>query len=453
MTDPAAHRDPSDDAPLRVGYLLRMYPRFSQTFVVNEILELERQRVEVCIASLRKPSDGRFHESISRVKAEVDYIPEFLVESPAKFIKAHWAFGRRQPVRYARALGSMLRFAGANRTDFQQAAMVLRWARKHKLQHVHVHFGTHEATVAYLASMFGRLSYSQTLHAFDIHRADVDRALLARKINNSRFTVTVSDFNRKFLIEHIGDAASNKVRLNYNGIDLQTFRPNGALRRPYSIVSVGRLIEKKGLIHLIRAVRMLRDRDLPVTCTIVGDGREQDRLKAEIKKLKLREAITLAGSLSQDDVREMLMRSSCFALPCVAASDGNIDALPTVLLEALACGCPCVSTTLSGVPEIIEHELSGLLVPPGDETALAAALERILESSALSQTLAEGGRRRAEVLFDVRQNVGRLKNWFQDAILQRSEGTGRRSAGAPGPTRCAGGRDSAEGGRVQVVER
>ena len=116
-------------APLRVGYLLRMYPRFSQTFVVNEILELERQGVEVCIASLKKPTDGQFHESISRVQADVDYIPEYLVESPSKIIRAHWALGRREPVRYARAIGTTLRFAGANHTDFQQAAMQLRSRR------------------------------------------------------------------------------------------------------------------------------------------------------------------------------------------------------------------------------------------------------------------------------------------------------------------------------------
>ncbi|MCH8923393.1 MAG: glycosyltransferase family 4 protein [Planctomycetes bacterium] len=407
----------SSTAPaVRVGYLLRMYPRFSQTFVVNEILELERQSVEVSIASLKKPSDGRFHESISRVQASVDYIPEHLVESPAKTLRSHWAVGRRQPLGYARALGTTLRFAGTNHTDFRQAAMVLRWAHKRKIKHIHVHFGTHEASVAYLACLIGGLSYSQTLHAFDIFRDDVDRRLLARKINASRFTVTVSEFNRRYLVKRIPGVDPAKVRVNYNGIDLEAFSPNGAARTPHSIVSIGRLIEKKGFIHLIRAVRRLRDRGVAATCTIVGDGRDKDKLKREIKALKLRGAITLAGSLNQDQVRDLLKRSACLALPCVEAADGNVDALPTVLLEGLACGCPCISTKVSGVPEIIENEISGLLVAPSDDAALSDALARVLQSPELHRNLATGGRRRAEQLFDVRQNVARMKGWFADVL-------------------------------------
>ena len=401
---------------VHMGYLLRMYPRFSQTFVVNEILELERQGVEVSIASLKKPSDGRFHESISRVQAPVEYIPEHIVESLAKTLRSHWTAGRRQPLRYARALGTTLRSAGANHTDFRQAAMVLRWAWKRRIKHIHVHFGTHEASVAYLAWRIGGLSYSQTLHAFDIFRDDVDRRLLARKINASRFTVTVSEFNRRYLVSQIPGVDPDKVRVNYNGIDLETFSPNGVARTPYSIVSIGRLIEKKGFVHLIRAVRRLRDRGVEATCTIVGDGRDKDKLKKEIKALKLRGAITLAGSLNQDQVRGLLTRSACLALPCVEAADGNVDALPTVLLEGLACGCPCISTKVSGVPEIIENEASGLLVAPADDGALSDALARVLQSPELHRNLAAGGRRRAEQLFDVRQNVARMKDWFADVL-------------------------------------
>jgi glycosyltransferase involved in cell wall biosynthesis len=181
-------------------------------------------------------------------------------------------------------------------------------------------------------------------------------------------------------------------------------------------VSIGRLIEKKGFIHLIRAVRQLRDRGVEATCTIVGDGRDKEKLKKEIKTLKLRGAITLAGSLNQDQVRGLLRRSACLALPCVEAADGNVDALPTVLLEGLASGCPCISTKVSGVPEIIKHEASGLLVAPSDDAALTDALARVLESPELHQSLAAGGRRRAEQLFDVRQNVGRMKGWFADVL-------------------------------------
>lgn len=416
MSKPQCATSPATSAALRIGYVLRMYPRFSQTFVVNEILELERQGVEVHIASLKKPTDGRFQESLSRVRAEVDYIPEWWMESITKTIRAHWSEVSARPAGYFRAIAAALRHRGASLTDLRQAALVLRWARKRRLGHVHVHFGTNEASVAYLAHLMGGLSYSLTLHAFDIFRDNVDRVLLARKINASRFTVTVSEYNRAFMVRELPGVRAEKILVNYNGIDLESFSPTGAARTPLTIATVGRLIEKKGFIHLVRAVGALRDGGLPVRCTIVGDGPQEELLKSEIKRLKLRDSVTLAGALSQDQVRDLLSRSACFALPCVQAADGNVDALPTVLLEAMGCGCPCVSTQLSGVPEILEDGRSGLLAPAGDEGALAKALRRVLESTELARGLADEGRRRAEALFDVRRNVARMRGWFYDAV-------------------------------------
>ncbi len=415
----------------RVGYMLRMYPRFTQTFVVNEILELERQGVDVRILSLRKPTDGRFHESLSRVRAQAEYLPEFLVEARSKILNAHWQQFRSRKRQYLRAATETYRHAGADSTDFQQAAMALRWAKKNKLKHVHVHFGTHEATVAYLAHLMGGLSYSLTLHAFDIFRSNVDRPLLARKINASQFIVTVSEYNRAFMLENLPGVDPDKIRVNYNGIDLESFAVGDAPRRPYSVLGVGRLIEKKGYIDLVRAMARLRDMNLPVSCTIVGDGPQTAMLQGEIDRLKLTDSVTLAGARSQDFVREALQQAACFVLPCVHAADGNVDALPTVLLEAMASGCPCVSTRVSGVPEIIEHDSSGMLVEPSDDAALADAMAAILSDADTATAFSDAGRRRAELVFDIRNNVGRMKSWFAEVIAHHKSRTrkdGRRKA-------------------------
>ncbi len=432
----------SDHSELvRVGYMLRMYPRFTQTFVVNEILELEQQDVDVSILSLKKPTDGRFHESISRVRAKAEYAPEYLVESPGKTLRHHLSTFRRAPGAYAGAFARTFRSAGTDMTDFMQAAGVLRWVKKRRLKHVHIHFGTHEASVAYLASLMGGLSYSLTLHAFDIFRDNVDRRLLARKINASRFTVTVSEYNRRFMVENLPGVDGDKIRVNYNGIDLERFRCNGAERKPYSIVGVGRLIEKKGFIDLVRAVGRLRDRGMEIDCSIVGDGPLKDELKREIKSLNLKRSVKLVGPLSQADVRDLMARSMCMALPCIHAEDGNVDALPTVLLEAMASGCPCVSTRVSGVPEIIEDGRTGFLVPPLDDAALADAIARLLEPGVLHGEFADSGRARAEEVFDVRRNVGRMKAWF-------GEVTGSGASGVRSATDAASG---VEGSRLSAM--
>jgi len=398
--------------PERIGYLLRMYPRFSQTFIVNEILELQRQGCSVSLASLRKPSDGLFHESVSRVRGKVDYLPETILSDFSKVCRAGWASFKKRPTDYLRATGCALRNVAISSIDFAQAAMVMRWAKKRRIDHVHVHFGTQEATVALLANMLGGLSYSLTLHAFDIFRDNVDRRLLGRKINASRFTVTVSEFNRRFILENIPGVDPDKVRVNYNGIDLERFNQTGGGRESALVFAVGRLIEKKGFIHLVRAIAHLRDEGCAVRCKIAGDGPEKSRLEEEIARANLTSLVELAGPLEQGEVRDLMQRATCFALPCIEAKDGNVDALPTVLLESLASGCPSVSTALSGIPEIIEHDVSGLLVAPGAERPLAAEIRRIVEDSGLAARLATGGRRRAEDRFDVRRNVAVMNDWL-----------------------------------------
>jgi glycosyltransferase involved in cell wall biosynthesis len=395
-----------------------MYPRFSQTFIVNEILELERQGLDIRIASMRKPTEGRFHELVCRVRAEADYLPETLCGYGWKTCRVHGSLVSRSLERYAEALAVTLRYAGATWLDLVQAGYLLRWARKKRVDHLHVHFGTHEATVALLANILGGLPFSLAVHAVDIFSRDVDRPLLARKINASRFTVANTDFNRRFLIENLPGVEAAKIRLSYNGVDLERFKPSGRRRRERTVLSLGRMVEKKGFVHLIHAVRRLRDEGISVKCKIAGEGPEKRRLKQEIQRQGLEGHVVLTGPLQHEQVRELMQRYSCFVLPCVRARDGNMDGVPNVLIEALASGCPAVSTQLSGVSEVVEHEVSGLLVEPGDDEALAAAIRRILTDSDLATRLARVGRRHVEERFALERNLGLVHGWLVEAARQ-----------------------------------
>ena len=422
---PGTHDITPPRTPLRLGYLLRMYPRFSQTFVVNEILELERQGAEIQIISQRKPTDGMFHESISRVRAKAHYIPEFWMERPGAALNLQWRAFRKNPRALTRSWRRTLLGSGLRGVELMQATHVVRWCRKNKIKHLHVHFGTEEASVALLARMLGGPSYSLTLHAFDIFKDTVNRGLLAEKINQSKFTVTVSEFNRRFLVEEIPGVQPEKIRVNYNGINLDYFKANGDQREPSTIFSVGRLIEKKGFEYLVKAMARLRESHPDAVCEIAGDGRDEARLRRMIDQNGLQDRVKLLGPLEQNEVLKRMQRATCFALPCVRAKDGNTDALPTVLLESLACGCPSVSTRLSGVTEIIEHGVSGMLVEPEDDEGLSRAIQEVLDDRALAANLGEGGRARAEERFDVRHNVRIMYDWL---LGDRSK-SGKRSAG------------------------
>jgi glycosyltransferase involved in cell wall biosynthesis len=404
-----------------------MYPRFSQTFIVNEILELERQGLDIRIASMRKPTEGRFHELVSKVRAEVQYLPETVCGHVRKMCNAHGALIRESPRRYLKATAATLRYAGATSFDLVQAGYLLRWARKKQIDHVHAHFGTSEATVALLAKILGGLPYSLALHAFDIFCDDVDRTLLAHKIDASCFTVVNTEFNRRLVVEDIPGVDATKVRLSYNGVDLERFQPPDRPRQERTVLAVGRLVEKKGFIHLIRAIARLRDEGLSLKCKIAGDGPEKRRLKQEIERSGLKSHVAVTSPLPHEEVRKKMRRYSCFVLPCVRAKDGNMDGIPNVVLEALACGCPSISTRLSGVPEIIEDRATGLLVEPGDEQALAEAIGTILTDRALVNRLATAGRRVVEERFDIHRNIAVLHEWLR-AAAEEARASGQSAA-------------------------
>lgn len=432
MTGPSESTGFRDPPAARIGYLLRTYPRFSQTFIVSEILELERRGLDLAILSLCRPDDGVFHESVSRVRAVAQYVPESLARSLRKTAATWGRVATRAAGGLASAAGCVLRHRGAHWRELEQAVYLLRWVDRMRIDHVHAHFGTDAATVALLAHEIEGISFNLTLHAFDVFRADVDRRLLTRKINASRYTVTVSEFNRQWLVCNLPGVDADRIRVCYNGVDLERFTPPSSPRHPGRIAAVGGLIEKKGFVHLVRAAARLRDAGRRVRCTIVGTGPEERCLKGEIAAHKLDGVVELAGPLRQDQVRELSQTAACCVLPCIEASDGNADALPTVLLEALACGCPCVSTRLSGIPEIVEDGVSGLLVPPGDEAALAEAIEAVLADGDLASRLARHGRRRAEERFDIRRSAETLHGWLLAAARSGRAGSAQPVGIAPG---------------------
>lgn len=415
-----------------IAYLLQVFPKYSETFILNELLEHQRQGAPVRVLSLRLPREGRFHGCLADLQQSAEYVAESFWDKPGRIAEAARDALSADLRGVPRNVGHWIgRFVSAR--DVWQALLVRRWAKRRGVKHLHTHFGGYAATVAYLSRLMGGPTYSVTLHAFDIFRETVNRELLRRIISHSAFCVTVSHFNARYLRDEIG-ADEEKTRVLYNGIPLERFQFGEQPRTQRTILSVGRLIEKKGFLHLIRACAELVARGHPVRCEIVGEGPQREELKAEIKRLGLKDTVHLVGAWSQERVAQALACASVFALPCVEAKDGNMDALPTVLLEAMAAGCPCVSTRLSGIPEIILDRHTGMLVPPGDPSALADALAEMFDNPDLRHEFARTGRARVEDHFDVRQNVGVLSSWLAAAAQSAGREQTRTAKQSQSPT-------------------
>jgi colanic acid/amylovoran biosynthesis glycosyltransferase len=360
-----------------VLYVLKRFPRLSQTFVLNELLELERQGADVGVLARAGADEAISHAAVATLRARVEYLP-------------------------------------APGGDAQLVDVV----RRRRPGHLHAHFATWGARAAHLASASTGVPYSFTAHARDIYGDHVDRAALVERIAQARFVVTVTEFNRRHLAALMDDAGvPGRVVRIYNGVDLDALAPRGVERDRDLVVGVGRLVEKKGFDALVEAIDTVRASRPAVRCVIVGEGPDRAALEAQIAARGLEDHVSLAGAMRHVEIATLVERAAVFALPCNVAADGDVDALPTVILEAMALGTPVVSTAISGIPEMVEHEHTGLLVGERDTRALAAALTRLLEDAGECARLAAAARALARERFDLRRNVAALHSLFADATV------------------------------------
>ena len=396
--------------PFHVGYVVKRYPRFSETFIVNEILAHEAAGTQVSIFSLRPPMDPRFQGDLARVRAPVTYL------SGAQSLRAR-DFWRNQQHLFRALPGSMERlqaFAGEEVTEVGQAMELALRVQALGIHHLHAHFATSPASVTRMAARLAEIGYTFTAHAKDIFHESVDPDDLETKLRDATGVVTVSDFNVADLVRRF-PSARGRIRRIYNGLDLATFPFHQGPRNSRQVVAVGRLVEKKGFEVLVDACAQLEARGTRFSCTIIGGGELEGSLRARIKACGLEDRVHLAGPLPRDEVMKALARGQVLAAPCVEGSDGNRDGLPTVLLEGMAVGIPCVSTPVTGIPELVRDADTGLLTETGDAKSLAAALERLLEHPDEGAELARRARQTIESDFDIHRNTAALREVFHEA--------------------------------------
>lgn len=391
----------------RIAYVLKVYPRTSQTFVLTEILAHERAGLAVDIFSLRRTDDSRFHAALAKVQSPVFQIAR--AGSKATVVLEEL----REHGKHLPKLWDVVQNTRANAEDLIQAARISRAIMDRGIVHMHAHFGTIATVVARLASKITGISYSFTAHAKDIFHEVVVEEVLRKKLADAAGVITVSQFNVNFLKDKYTDAA-DRVRLIYNGLDLNEFQFEQSGDKPPLILAVGRLVEKKGFKYLLEACSILRSRGVLFRCEVVGGGVLEAELQDQLRKLDLGDCVELCGPMSQSDVISKIRQACVLAAPCVHAEDNDRDGLPTILLEAMALGTPCISTPVTGIPEVLKHDETGLMVAERDKVELADACERLLADQHLRATLVLNGRRLIEENFDIDKNTAKIRAFFSE---------------------------------------
>lgn len=408
------HNGQPADVPLYVGYVLKRYPRFSETFVVNEILAHEREGLKIDIFALGPVEETHFQDGISQVRAPVTrYNKQHKPESVWQLFQT--AF--QELPDFAQKLAT----ADCNVHELTQSINVALQVKQRGIRHLHAHFGTQAATVARQAAIFAGITYTFTAHAKDIYFQYAEPVELDKKMRDAAATVTVSDYNLAYLREQYGQDAAKAVRI-YNGMDLRKFPYSEFGSRERHILAVGRLVAKKGFDVLLDALALLKKQNVDFRCTLVGGGLLEEELAAQIKALGIGDVVTMTGPMPQPDIIDMMKNANMVVAPCVVSEDGDRDGLPTVLLESMALGTPVISTQVAGIPELVSDGLTGLCVPERDPQALADAMKRLLDDYDLCRTLSRNGRELIEREYDEDRNAAQLRRLFEQAVVGQTQG-------------------------------
>lgn len=406
----------------RVGYIVSTWPRLSATFILNEVLAVERSGVSLRIFSTKDPDGEPVHAKVPKVRASVTYLS----------LQRHWRAALqsnlhllcRRPGRYCRVLLHALRYGRRGVLwRFFQAGYLAHELLIEPVAHLHAHFAHTPTLIAMFTHELTGIPYTFTAHARDIY-VETPPDLLRDEAQLARAVITCTEYNRQYLSTQIGPASRGKLHCIYHGLDPSQFEfrwPRIFDPWPQLILSVARLVEKKGLSDLIEAAGMLRRRGRCFQLEIIGDGPMRPALEAQIAQLGLSEQVRLVGPQIDEMVRRAYRRASVFALPCVITADGDRDGIPNVLFEAMSSGIPVVSTPVSGIPELIEPERDGLLVPPNSPTRLGDALDRLLTQPELRERLGRAARAKIEARFSIDQSSTQLLALFQAASQESTD--------------------------------
>ena len=399
-----------------VAYVSQFYPHLTETFVYREVLGLRECGVDVRTYACWSPRVESLSAESRLLAEETTYV--FPLNHLGLVVSHLRWFGKR-PLRYLGTLGLVtlrsgdtLRNRGFALLHFAMAVHLATDMQRKGIRHVHAQFAINAATIALVLSRLLDVPFSFTAHnlLFTKHM------VLGEKIRRARFIVAISEYTRRFLLGMAprGVDPSERIHVVHCGLPLRQFpvRESAPANEHPHLLFVAQVHERKGAFVLVEACRRLVDRGQEFHCTIVGGGPLLEAVRSQVDELDLQQNVTLTGPLPQEDLPPLFEKADVFTIPCVTAADGDKDGIPVALMEAMAQGIPAVSTRVSGIPELIEDGVSGLLVDERDPDALAQALGQLLSDPELRARLGHAGRDVVEREFDVERTTARLAELF-----------------------------------------
>jgi glycosyltransferase involved in cell wall biosynthesis len=405
----------------KIAYIVSRFPHLPETFILREMIYLEKLGWQVELYPLIIQRQEIIHEEAQPWVERAHGVPWFSLA----LLKANAKRLIRQPRQYFSLLGRVIR-ENLTSPKFLTRALLLFprsvWMADHfkeeGIRHIHAHYATHPALVAWLINQLTGIPYSVTVHAHDIF---VEKPMLATKLHDSVFISSISEFNRKYLVDLLGPWIQEKTEIIRMGIDPSYYQNGNEIKsvsaRRLEIISVGSLQPYKGHIYLLEACAELYRRGIPFHCMIVGGGDLHSLLERAIQEYDLEGLVELMGPRTQSEVSRFLRTANCYVQPSVITSTGKMEGIPVALMEAMMSRVPVVATSISGVPELVRPGETGWLVPPENVRALADALAEIYYNPAEAERRADLGRHWVMEEFEISSNVQKLASLFDHSEL------------------------------------
>jgi glycosyltransferase involved in cell wall biosynthesis len=397
-----------------VAYVMSRFPKLTETFVLNELVALEALGARVALYPLLRERQAVRHPEAERWTRRARFLP--FVSGP--ILRAQLHYLRHAPRTYLGLLREVLRRTWGSANFFLGALGIfpksVRFAYEMErtgIAHVHAHFASHPAVAAFIVNRLTGIPFSFTAHGSDLH---VERRMLDAKVQRAAFAVTVSEYNRRLMMEECGEAAGAKIHVIHCGVDLDAFNPQRLPRAagPLRMLCVASFEEVKGHRHLLDACGLLRDQGLDFVCDLVGEGPLRRDVERRIAELELGDRVRVLGGRARPEVVRLFQEADLAVLPSQPTAQGKREGIPVVLMEAMASGLPVVSSALSGIPELVDAGVTGLLVPPANAAALADALATLARDPELRRRMGAAGRQKVVREFDLRANTAALLDLF-----------------------------------------
>lgn len=395
---------------MKIAYVLQMFPKLSESFVLNEIVELLKRGHDVHIFSISRSCEMITHKEIEEYNLleQAHYFAPKLVFTNNPF---------RFSMYFAKALIWSLSTGNISKNELKADVKLAYFAtimKEKDVELIHAHFANVGSVARRLGKMLG-LSYTLTVHAFDIYM-DQDTDELRKVMNDAESVVTISEYNKNYLTGEIG--VNNKIELIRCGIDLDKFKSQKKLRADDKIrmLTVARLVEKKGIAYLIKAIPMVIKEMPKCKFTIIGSGPLYDHLQQLVRDLDIERYVQFRGDVSDSELMQYYDDADMFILPCIITENGDRDGIPVSTMEAMAMELPVISTTVSGLPELVEDGASGILVTPKDEKAIADAIITLCKDSELRINMGEKGREIIEKKFNIVSEAEKLMGVFETIV-------------------------------------